>query len=782
MYQHYDQDANPRIGPPPPNAYKRAVFRDPPKQFIAEVLPTKKLGSGWAYGLHILSTVDDDIPDRKSVSSRSTSATCKRSYKDYEVWRRWDDCLWFQETLETEYSVQAREKRRRLEQGKGVKKNGVYLNTKHAASFESLPPGPDPNSVSLDIHNYIPKLTKKATLFRANQATIDQRQKQFTDFINALFSPGLPSLMGELLETHAFRDFFGWWRRDRDFKRKFGPANPETPTMDTIPFYLDTSNSSEFFPSPTTLSPASPLPRSKSTRSAIADSASFGSGRRGSHGHGREDSSSRRRRAISATTPSPTIAVTRAPTLGPHRSRPSSPESLYSALSSELSPTVVMWDGHELLNASDRISPNSVLDAFPQTPMVRETFENIQCPPSPEPDSPVIGLEALPEESELELPLSQMFVQEYEHDARPPVVMSRSNSVSDSRRRHAVDDSEAPEMSPTITSTTGTSSRYSLFSNVSRDPSWRTSASDFVPCPSPRRSLESCTTDTVDYSSTGSPVSPQTPWFSDEALPTHSQPTKRNQRDSIWSINSIVSVNSVMSDYSVDQVLPRASHRRRSKKFVPMSVPEEDVYLEDYDGEMLESYLYGIEEVDASGESESDDLTGFRERSSQRPTSDPLPESFQNHPPEQFHSPSTPTTPQPLSPSEDVPSGRGSMSSTSTVSLRTISIKAYLTEDIIIVFRVPVETKFTEIRDKVYDKFVNQEGISLRPDYPLAYLTPVRRRSATSSVYSGTKRNRSGSIGSSSTHGSSLVSIQSQEDWNEILHESDGKLTLRVFE
>ena len=122
------------------------------------------------------------------------------------------------------------------------------------------------------------------------------------------------------------------------------------------------------------------------------------------------------------------------------------------------------------------------------------------------------------------------------------------------------------------------------------------------------------------------------------------------------------------------------------------------------------------------------------------------------------------------------------MSSTSTVSPKNIAIKAYLTEDIITAFRVSIETGYAEIRDKVYDKFVNQEGISLRPDFPLAYLPAARRHSATSSVYSGIKRDRPGSIGTASTHGTSLVQIESQEDWEDIVRESDGKLTLRVFE
>ena len=617
--------------------YKRAVLRNPPKQFNASVLPTKKLGtsirpnpapkhqrkkkktgSGWVYGLRVIATADEEGPDRRSVSSRSTNSG--KSNRDYEVWRRWEDCLWFQENLELEYSISAREKRRRLEQGKGVKKNGIYLDSKQAASFESLPPGPDPTSVSLDLHRYIPKLTKKSTLFRANQATLDQRQHQFAEFINAWFTPQLPVLIAELRDSNAFRDFFGWWRRDKDFKRKYGPGkgkNPETPiTTDPKSFYLDDSNASEFFPSPTTLSPTSPLSRSKSTRSATID---VESRRYASTSHSREDSSSRRRRATSAASSSPTIAIAHQPTVTSHDSRPS---SIYSA---ELSPTVLMWDGHQHLSASDRVSPNSVLDAFPQTPMVRETFENIQYPPSPEPDSPVLGIEALPEGFELDISLSKISLQEDDDDDDEPrtpclVTSSYGNpSVPDGRHRNGVafsgtasDDptlSDIPKSSPTMTNTTGASSRHSLFSNNSMVPSWRTSASDLLPSPSPRRSLESCTTDTVDYSSTGSPVSPQTPWFSDgEPLPTFG---KRNPRDSVWSINSI---NSVMSDYSVDQVLPRgtcaatrnqpgenisltristAGHRHRSNKFAPMSAPGESTYLEDCDEEMLDSYLYG---------------------------------------------------------------------------------------------------------------------------------------------------------------------------------------------
>ena len=572
---------------------------------------TAQVGSGWAYGLRVISTVEDEAADRRSVASRSV--TSSSSYRDYEVWRRWDDCLWFQEALELEYSIQAREKRRRLEQGKGVKKNGVYIDSKQAASFDSLPPGPDPTSVSLDIHDYIPKLSKKATLFRANQITIDQRQQQFSSLINALFAPDVPVLIEELRRTVTVKDFFGWWRRDKDFARKHGPGkgkSPEVPILDSVPFYLDVSDSSNVFSSSQDL----PRRRSKSTRPSTADASTSDSRWPSPRNYNRDDVGLRRRTTPTPSSSSPTIAVSSPSTSGSHEPRPDSPASLYSAVSGELSPTVVMWDGHEQLNASDRVSPNAVLDAFPQTPMVRETFENIQCPPSPEAESPILGLEALPEEPELELPPSQMFVHEQESWARPPTTKPRSNSLPDSRHRNgivfspetALGDAEVheiPERSPTTTNTS--SSRHSsLFSNGSLAPSWRTSASDVPPLSSPRHSLDSCTTDAVDYSNTGSPVTPHTPWLPDnEPVPILGPAVKRNPRESIASIDSI------MSDTSVDQVLPRGVYmtpqsgevtrgfpmggRNRHQRFVTMSVPEEDSSLEDCDDVTLDSYLFG---------------------------------------------------------------------------------------------------------------------------------------------------------------------------------------------
>jgi len=193
--------------------------------------------------------------------------------------------------------------------------------------------------------------------------------------------------------------------------------------------------------------------------------------------------------------------------------------------------------------------------------------------------------------------------------------------------------------------------------------------------------------------------------------------------------------------------------------------------------------------MDASGESESEGHNPYRKRSSQHQTSEQLPKPFRNRPPEQFHLPWTPTPPATPHPPPNVVdtsklrNNRTSMASASTLSLKAISIKAHLTGGAIIVFRVAAETTYAEIRDKIYDKFVNQEGISLRPDFSLACLAPaLSHHSTASSVYFRIARKRAGSIGGASPNESSLIPIQSQEVWDEVMRGSDGKLTLSVSE
>jgi len=188
--------------------------------------------------------------------------------------------------------------------------------------------------------------------------------------------------------------------------------------------------------------------------------------------------------------------------------------------------------------------------------------------------------------------------------------------------------------------------------------------------------------------------------------------------------------------------------------------------------------------MDISGEPESVGEDHYLERPSQHPTSEQLPKPFQNRAPEKYHLPWT-FTPHSLSniDTPGPPISPVSVTSTRAVSHEIISIKAYITEEAIIVFRAAAETTYAEIRERIFDKFAHQEGISLRPDFPLAYLAPAfSRHSTTSSVYSGIMRKRAGKVGSPKGNESSLLLVRSQEAWEEVVRDSDGKLTLRVFE
>ena len=145
-----------------------------------------------------------------------TSTSSLRSLSKYDIWRSWEDCLLFQNKLEVEYARAAREKRKRLAQGKGVKGyNGLYKKDM-AASWDSLPSGPDHRSVAQNIHQHLPTLTKRGTLFRPSQATIDQRQAELIAFIEALFNDSMPSLIEEIRVSNIVSEFFGLWRSDVD--------------------------------------------------------------------------------------------------------------------------------------------------------------------------------------------------------------------------------------------------------------------------------------------------------------------------------------------------------------------------------------------------------------------------------------------------------------------------------------------------------------------------------------------------------------------------------------
>ncbi|KAI9566809.1 hypothetical protein HD554DRAFT_2112679 [Boletus coccyginus] len=235
--------------PPSPDAWKRAVHKRAPPNFHVKLLPPAKHGSTYSYGFRIYRIRDDDASTTTCATSSGESIV---SLDEYDIWRKWEDCLYFQESLEAEYSLAAREKRNRLAAGKGVKKNGVYIHSDQAASWESLPFGPNPNDVARDIHEHIPKLTKKGTLFRPSQETIDHRYRDLRMMMEALLQDDLPTLIKDIKATRTFSDFFGVWRRDIDLARK--AESPKKPAADRYRSSISSSILSAFPVSPSSVS------------------------------------------------------------------------------------------------------------------------------------------------------------------------------------------------------------------------------------------------------------------------------------------------------------------------------------------------------------------------------------------------------------------------------------------------------------------------------------------------------------------------------------------------
>ena len=142
-----------------------------------------------------------------------------RAAVEYVIWRRWEDCLDFQRTLEVEYSAVSK-RRRKGEPARNHHAKDMLYPSQRAASFESLPLGPDPSTIPVDVHAHIPRLSKKSSIFRPNESSTQQRGEEFKAMIEALFDEDAPSTLQELRTVTTVRDFFGYWRRDKDAERK----------------------------------------------------------------------------------------------------------------------------------------------------------------------------------------------------------------------------------------------------------------------------------------------------------------------------------------------------------------------------------------------------------------------------------------------------------------------------------------------------------------------------------------------------------------------------------
>ncbi|KAF8666613.1 hypothetical protein RHS04_09584 [Rhizoctonia solani] len=194
--------------------YRRGVLIHCPSEFSVDIVPPMKEGSSWHYGLRV-----KPLPNLSmSPPGGPLGDVNQKRVKGYEIHRKWEDCLDLQRTLEKEYSAVVK-----VRKGKGGKKGPpVYGNLQRAASFDSLPTGPDPKTIPNDIHAFVPRLAAKSSLFRgaSGSTLVQQRSEEFNEFIGALFAPGASVLIDQARQAPAVREWFGFWRRDRDAMRR----------------------------------------------------------------------------------------------------------------------------------------------------------------------------------------------------------------------------------------------------------------------------------------------------------------------------------------------------------------------------------------------------------------------------------------------------------------------------------------------------------------------------------------------------------------------------------
>ncbi|KAH9944841.1 hypothetical protein B0H21DRAFT_694402 [Amylocystis lapponica] len=761
-------------GPPVQHNYKRAVARPPPRHFTAELLPPARFGNGFCYGLRICpfrpGEGQDDGSSKSSKSTGSASGSGSGSLTEYEVWRRWEDCLWFQDLLESEYALMSRTKRQRLAAGKGVKKDGVYLRSDQAASFESLPPGPEARSVAKDIHQIVPKLTKKGTFFRASQATVDQRGREFAAMITALLAEDVPMLIKELRETRIVRDFFAVWRRDKDHERKMLNARPSSSggnvrnsiASSAFSMYFSASNISLQLPptfSDLPPSPAVPIhPREP-----------------------RRDSADRSppTRQFSPESPGSPLR-----TEFPHMQAPMSapglspPDSDRNSLSLHIS---------EDDNHTDRI--NAPLSAPSRIQSARWSHSTNWPFPSQETedddkDVPVLlvpegqptvdygaGLQALPEDQEL-VPSMMNLALGIPDDVRPPVRRSRINSCPDRANRNCVvfapphaANADAPldsldsviealrmpdlasvsvsdrPKTPTATGSSRPSSfALSTFSaDLSPRSSWRTSvASDMSAATgfSSTFARDSCVD--LDRALASSP----TPLYSPRASPTHHPPSRTLHAPRA----SIATMNSLISNSSVDAVLPRrpsppprslSAGSCRPLSFSSMAAPPAQTWY-DAQEDLLDAYFYGTH-VPA-------------------PPAHVLTAPVRPDPGLRAHPPPPPP------PRVHSPPGADAF-----------TLKAVLGPSIVLL-RTPHGTPLADVRARLREKFAGQEDVALPAAFALGYHAPDAERPR-----SARGRSRSSSVSTVGTDaGLPLRPIACEADWRAAVAGCAGKLTVRI--
>ncbi|THH15570.1 hypothetical protein EW146_g4926 [Bondarzewia mesenterica] len=787
-------------GPPVPDYYKRAVYRAAPAQFHVEVLSPAKIGGAYCYGMRI----NPIHGDGASIKSSFTMS-------DYIIWRRWEDCLWFQDMLEIEYGMKAREKRQRLAAGKGVKKNGMYIHDR-AASFESLPPGPDPKSVSKDIHDYLPKLAKKGTLFRPSQSTIEQRHREFSALIEAFFRDDVPALISELREDRVIRDFFGHWRRDHDIALKRqnktsrtsqGLGNSRFSSMYFAPSNISLSLPNSYPDVPTSVPSTPILPHSSALLS-----------RRVPDNNGKSDATpSLYDSGISFYFP-PSSAPARMDAFESQRELDSehtikkkgSTSSSNSSSSSSVPPPPPMPQQQQQPSrrpgASTKASPKKKKICYGGFPLASER-----------PGPSIRGLEALPEGHELG---SSPANEPMEDRALPvPVPRSRSSSKMIFHRRKVTLWSSTMRQVETFFQT---SPPTSCSRPQSRRSSCQTPESDLSTRARPGSSGSNASTD-IDIPFVDTSKYPLTPQRTDRfSVPVSAGLYPRLSTISMDSIEigtpaeefpkqrsisppNLPPLSSSLSSGLLRSGLLRshsASSRRRPRSFSqPLPVPEEESWP-DLGEDFLESYMSDMELSQSFTDSELPEFIASRPQTPNIPREQPQPQQPNSAPPSarrqqismplspdyyprlqhryasQYHLPFTPPHPCPSLPLPEIPppSPTPTYSSSSTTSDDTLVVKAAL-DDAIVVFRAPRVISLADMRNRIHDKFARQEGLPLSAPFSIAYLPPL-----TPGPVARPRMSSISSVGPADF--ARMLTIASEDEWERAVATCAAKLVLRV--
>ncbi|TFK40186.1 hypothetical protein BDQ12DRAFT_704482 [Crucibulum laeve] len=686
--------------------FKRAIFRAAPSRFSVEFLPPTKQGGSYSYGMRICPTPHGD---RASISSRGSTS-------EYEIWRKWEDCLWLQETLELEYKRAARERKQRLLQGKGVKTFEGFYKQDMASSWESLPPGPDPNSVAQDVHDLIPRLTKKGTIFRASQATIDQRQSEFSALIGTLFQEDMPSLIQEIRSARLVTDFFGYWRRDNDLAEKVRKMNSKTPhssvTSSVFSMYFSASNPNlnETTTSPKKSSrsqPTSPSNRSTSSRLRV-------------QGFGERPHSVASDLTESSRYPASTVSGGRRSSIDsndvstisshiPRRAR-----ALSSASSDSSSTTHSDGSSDSSTSSSSPAIAEEFSFGFGHNPQHQSRHD----------ERPASVLEVLPEEDIFAKPNPEY----------------RSAHL---RRRQQ---------------------------NTPGDRSSRANRTCQVYV-SPVHSLNS---ESTEFTMNNSSRSVRESWQSTASNATILEglelaiPNSPSHRASMASISTFMTTDSADAIMRSPSPTPTLNARAGSRTSVPVSLSDYDMWsdIDEGDSSILDEFPRPTSYIPAPPDSRPETPLGHFD-------------SLRSKTPEPLLSlipPSIPPSPTASMASTSFSVSAVSEASSTASNSSTLSIKA-AHNNAIIMLRTSRDVTFMDMRQRLYKKFVGQEGIPLSQSFTIAFMLPAPPPSHTPQG-----RNRSASV-SSVAERVLMKFISSQAEWEQLISSIDGsKLTLRVLD